>query len=68
MQGLRDMLDQLESDEKDARSVRPGGIYDEINETLDDVVTEERDAIEDHVADTAASEISALVNSGGFID
>ena len=32
-----------------------GGIYDEINETLDDVVAEGRDAIEDHVADTAAS-------------
>ena len=32
-----------------------GGIYDEINETLDDVVSEERDAIEDHVGDAADS-------------
>ena len=56
MQGLRDMLDQLrERREEMLDQFDLGGIYDEINETLDDVVAEERDAIEDHVADTAAS-------------
>ena len=49
------MLDQLrERREEMLDQFDLGGIYDEINETLDDVVAEERDAIEDHVADTAA--------------
>ena len=56
MQGLRDMLDQLrERREEMLDQFDLGGIYDEINETLDDVVAEERDAIQDHVADTATS-------------
>ena len=56
MQGLRDMLDQLrERREEMLDQFDLGGIYDEINETLDDVVSEERDAIEDHVADAVDS-------------
>ena len=56
MQGLRDMLDQLrERREEMLDQFDLGGIYDEINETLDDVVSEERDAIEDHVGDAADS-------------
>ena len=56
VQGLRDMLEQLrERREEMLDQFDLGGIYDEINETLDDVVAEEREAIEDHVADTAHS-------------
>ena len=56
VQGLRDMLEQLrERREEMLDQFDLGGIYDEINETLDDVVAEEREAIEDHVADTAQS-------------
>ena len=56
LQGLRDMLDRLrERREEMLDQFDLGGIYDEINETLDDVVAEEREAIEDHVAETAAS-------------
>ncbi|HAY65984.1 MAG TPA: hypothetical protein DCY36_08130 [Acidimicrobiaceae bacterium] len=56
VQGLRDMLEQLrERREEMLDQFDLGGIYDEINDTLDDVVAEEREAIEDHVADTAQS-------------
>ena len=56
VQGLRDMLEQLrERREEMLDQFELGGIYDEINETLVDVVAEEREAIEDHVADTAQS-------------
>ena len=56
VQGLRDMLEQLrERREELLDQFDLGGIYDEINETLDDVVAEEHEAIEDHVADTAQS-------------
>ena len=56
LQGLRDMLDQLrERRQEMLDQFDLGGIYDEINETLDDVVGEERDAIDDHTADAADS-------------
>jgi uncharacterized protein with von Willebrand factor type A (vWA) domain len=56
LQGLRDMLEQLrERRQEMLDQFDLGGIYDEINETLDDVVSEERDAVEDHVADAADS-------------
>ncbi|MED5551151.1 MAG: hypothetical protein VX785_00435 [Actinomycetota bacterium] len=56
LQGLRDMLDQLrERRQEMLDQFDLGGIYDEINETLDDVVGEERDAIDDHIADAADS-------------
>ena len=56
LQGLRDMLEQLrERRQEMLDQFDLGGIYDEINESLDDVVAEERDAIDDHTGDAADS-------------
>ena len=56
LQGLRDMLEQLrERRQEMLDQFDLGGIYDEINESLDDVVAEERDAVDDHAADAADS-------------
>ena len=56
LQGLRDMLEQLrERRQEMLDQFDLGGIYDEINESLDDVVAEERDAIDDHTDDAADS-------------
>ena len=49
-QGLRDMLDQLrERRQEMLEQFDLGGIYDEISQDLDDVVAEEREALEDFV-------------------
>ncbi len=56
MQGLRDMLDQLrERRQEMLDQFDLGGIYDEISQELDDVVAEERDALEDFLADAQSS-------------
>ncbi len=56
MQGLRDMLDQLrERRQEMLDQFDLGGIYDEISQELDDVVAEERDALEDFVDQAEAS-------------
>ncbi|NQY55724.1 MAG: hypothetical protein HRT86_04420 [Ilumatobacteraceae bacterium] len=56
MQGLREMLEQLR-DERQSRLDRSdlGGVYDEIKAELDDIVDEERHAIENAVRDARTS-------------
>ncbi len=56
MQGLRDMLDQLrERRQEMLDQLDLGGIYDEISQDLDDVVAEEREALEDYLDDAQSS-------------
>ena len=56
LQGLRDMLNQLrERRQEMLDQFDLGGIYDEISQELDDVVAEERDALEDFVDQAEAS-------------
>ncbi|MEO1058492.1 MAG: hypothetical protein AAFY28_16410, partial [Actinomycetota bacterium] len=56
MQGLRELLEQLR-EERQSRLDRSdlGGVYDEINAELDDIVDEERHAIENAVRDAQRS-------------
>ncbi len=56
MQGLRELLEQLR-DERQSRLDRSdlGGVYDEINAELNDIVDEERHAIENAVRDAQSS-------------
>ena len=56
LQGLREMHEHIrERSQEMLDQFDLGGIYDEINESLDDVVAEERDAGDDHAADAADS-------------
>jgi len=55
-QGLRDMLQELrEQRQEKLDQFDLGGIYDEISSDLDDVVSDEREALEDFVDDAEAS-------------
>ena len=55
-EGLRDMLDQLRQRRQEMLdNFDLGGIYDEISQGLDDVVAEERDALEDFVDEAQSS-------------
>ncbi|MEM9515913.1 MAG: hypothetical protein AAGA42_13765 [Actinomycetota bacterium] len=56
MQGLRELLEQLRN-ERQSRLDRSdlGGVYDEINAELNDIVDEERHAIENAVRDAQSS-------------
>ncbi len=56
LQGLRDVINQLrERRQEMLDQFDLGGIYDEISQELDDVVAEERDALEDFVDQAEAS-------------
>ncbi|NOX31314.1 MAG: hypothetical protein GXP35_14880 [Actinobacteria bacterium] len=56
MQGLREMLEELrEQREQRLEQFDLGGIYDDVNSELDDIVEDERDAIADLLADAETS-------------
>ena len=56
LQGLREMLDKLRKERAERlEQFDLGGMYDEISAALDDIVAEERDAIDDHLDDERAS-------------
>ncbi|MDG2112551.1 MAG: hypothetical protein P8N02_08065 [Actinomycetota bacterium] len=56
VEGLREMLDQLrERRQEMLDQFDLGGIYDEISQDLDDVVAEEREALEDFVDEAQSS-------------
>ena len=56
VQGLREMLERLRAERQDRLSRHDlGGVYDEIARELDDIVDEERHAIENAVRDAESS-------------
>ncbi len=56
LDGLRDMMDRLRQERQDRlEQSNLGGVYDEIADQLDDIIDEERHAIENALRDAAAS-------------
>ena len=57
LEGLREMLEKLRQQRQERLDQFDlGGIYDDINDALDDIVEEERDAIDDFEAEAQASD------------
>ena len=56
LQGLRELLEQLREERQDRlENSDLGGVYDEINDALDDIIDEERHAIDNALRDAENS-------------